>query len=426
MVNMINANDPKLKSWVEVPNNSDFPIQNLPFGIFSTEKKNKRVGVAIGENIIDLASLKELGYLNELPFSAEDFNNSYLNAMMQHGKFNVRALRDQVSFLLDQKNDELQSNKNHYDLVLDNQSIANLHLPIEIGDYTDFYSSEQHAYNVGCMFRDPDNALLPNWKHIPVGYHGRSSSVIASGVPIHRPKGQQKPDDQPNPVFGPCKLLDFELEMGFFTFDGKPLGDSITTAEADDYIFGMCLFNDWSARDIQKWEYVPLGPFLAKNFASSMSPWIVTLDALQPYKIPGPKQYPDVLPYLEYKGDKHYDIDLEVAIKIQNGEEKIVSKSNFKNMYWNMNQQLAHHTINGCDIRCGDLLASGTISGDQKEAYGSMLEISWKGTQPITMPDGSTRKFINDGDTVIMRGTAQNKDIKIGFGEVSTLVLPAK
>ncbi|MEC8514194.1 MAG: fumarylacetoacetase, partial [Bacteroidota bacterium] len=268
--------------------------------------------------------------------------------------------------------------------------------------------------------------LLPNWKHIPVGYHGRSSSVIVSGVPIHRPKGQQKPDDQLNPVFGPCKLLDFELEMGFFTFDGKPLGDSITTAEADDYIFGMCLFNDWSARDIQKWEYVPLGPFLAKNFASSMSPWIVTLDALQPYEFPGPKQYPEVLPYLEYKGDKHYDIDLEVAIKIPNGEEKIVSKSNFKNMYWNMNQQLAHHTINGCDIRCGDLLASGTISGDQKEAYGSMLEISWKGTQPITMPDGSTRKFINDGDTVIMRGTAQNKDIKIGFGEVSTLVLPAK
>ena len=346
--------------------------------------------------------------------------------MMQHGKFAVRALRNQVSFLLDQKNDELQSNKNHCDLVLDNQSIANLHLPIEIGDYTDFYSSEQHAYNVGCMFRDPDNALLPNWKHIPVGYHGRSSSVIVSGVPIHRPKGQQKSDDQPNPVFGPCKLLDFELEMGFFTFDGKPLGDSITTAEADDYIFGMCLFNDWSARDIQKWEYVPLGPFLAKNFASSMSPWIVTLDALQPYEFPGPKQYPEVLPYLEYKGDKHYDIDLEVAIKIPNGEEKIVSKSNFKNMYWNMNQQLAHHTINGCDIRCGDLLASGTISGDQKEAYGSMLEISWKGTQPITMPDGTTRKFINDGDTVIMRGTAQNKDIKIGFGEVSTLVLPAK
>ena len=426
MVNMIKANDPKLKSWVEVSSDSDFPIQNLPFGIFSTEKKNKRVGVAIGEKIIDLACLKELGYLSELPFSDEDFHNSYLNAMMQHGKFAVRALRDQISYLLNQNNNELQSNKNHCDLVLDNQSIAKLHLPIKIGDYTDFYSSEQHAYNVGCMFRDPNNALLPNWKHIPVGYHGRSSSIISSGVPIHRPKGQQKPDDQPNPVFGPCKLLDFELEMGFFTFDGKPLGESISTAEADNYIFGMCLFNDWSARDIQKWEYVPLGPFLAKNFASSMSPWIVTLDALQPYKIPGPKQEPAVLPYLEYQGEKHYDIDLEVAIKIPSGEEKIVSKSNFKNMYWNMNQQLAHHTINGCDIRTGDLLASGTISGDEKEAYGSMLEISWKGTQPITMPDGSTRKFINDGDTVIMRGTAQNNDIKIGFGEVSTLVLPAK
>ena len=426
MVNLIKANDPTLKSWIEVPNDSDFPIQNLPFGIFSTEKKSKRVGVAIGELILDLATLNELGYLNELPFNTGDFKRSHLNTMMKHGKSAVRALRDQISNLLDQKNDELQSNQNHCSLVLDSQSRANLHLPIEIGDYTDFYSSEQHAYNVGCMFRDPNNALLPNWKHIPVGYHGRSSSVILSGTPIHRPKGQQKPEDQPNPVFGPCKLLDFELEMGFFTFDGKPLGDSINTDEADDYIFGMCLFNDWSARDIQKWEYVPLGPFLAKNFASSMSPWIVTLDALQPYKIPGPKQDPAVLPYLEYKGEKHYDINLEVAIKISSGEEKVVSKSNFKNMYWNMNQQLAHHTINGCDIRCGDLLASGTISGNEKEAFGSMLEISWKGTKPISMPDGSTRKFIHDGDTVIMRGSAQNKDVKIGFGEVSTLVLPAK
>ena len=426
MVNLIKANDPTLKSWIEVPNDSDFPIQNLPFGIFSTEKKSKRVGVAIGELILDLATLKELGYLNELPFNTGDFKRSHLNTMMKHGKSAVRALRDQISNLLDQKNDELQSNQNHCSLVLDSQSITTLHLPIEIGDYTDFYSSEQHAYNVGCMFRDPNNALLPNWKHIPVGYHGRSSSVILSGTPIHRPKGQQKPEDQPNPVFGPCKLLDFELEMGFFTFDGKPLGDSINTDEADDYIFGMCLFNDWSARDIQKWEYVPLGPFLAKNFASSMSPWIVTLDALQPYKIPGPKQDPAVLPYLEYQGEKHYDINLEVAIKISSGEEKVVSKSNFKNMYWNMNQQLAHHTINGCDIRCGDLLASGTISGNEKEAFGSMLEISWKGTKPISMPDGSTRKFIHDGDTVIMRGSAQNKDVKIGFGEVSTLVLPAK
>jgi fumarylacetoacetase len=426
MVNLIKANDPNLKSWVEVPYDSDFPIQNLPFGIFSTEKKSKRVGIAIGELILDLAILKELGYLNELPFTVDDFNRSHLNTMMQHGKFALRELRDQISHLLDQKNDQLQSNKNHCSLVFDKQTNAKLHLPIEIGDYTDFYSSEQHAYNVGCMFRDPKNALLPNWKHIPVGYHGRSSSIVVSGAPIHRPKGQQKPDNQPNPIFGPCKLLDFELELGFFTFDGKPLGNSINTDEADDYIFGICLFNDWSARDIQKWEYVPLGPFLAKNFASSMSPWIVTLDALQPYKIPGPKQVPAVLPYLKYQGEKHYDIELEVAIKLPTGEEKIVSRSNFKNIYWNMNQQLAHHTINGCNIRCGDLLATGTISGDEIESFGSMLEISWKGTKPISMPDGTTRKFINDGDTVIMRGSAQNKNLKIGFGEVSTLVLPAK
>ena len=425
MVDTIHANNPDLISWINVPDNSDFPIQNLPFGIYSTETKSKRVGVAIGDQILDLSLLFEYNYLSNLPFKASDFKSEYLNSMMGYGKESIRLLRGKISNLLDKNNDELQTSS-YINQVLDDQKESTLHLPINIGDYTDFYSSEQHAYNVGCMFRDPNNALLPNWKHIPVGYHGRSSSIIASGVPIHRPKGQQKLDDNPNPIYGPCKLLDFELEMGFFTFDGKPLGENITTDEADDYIFGMCLFNDWSARDIQKWEYVPLGPFLAKNFASSMSPWIVTLDALQPYKIPGPKQEPAVLPYLEYHGEKHYDIDLEVSIKIPSGEEKIVSKSNFKNMYWNMNQQLAHHTVNGCDIRCGDLLASGTISGENKEAFGSMLEISWKGTKPVDMPDGSSRKFINDGDTVIMRGSANNQKIKIGFGEVSTLVLPAK
>jgi fumarylacetoacetase len=276
------------------------------------------------------------------------------------------------------------------------------------------------------MFRDPNNALLPNWKHIPVGYHGRSSSIIPSNQAFHRPKGQQKLDDQENPVFGPCKLLDFELEMGFFTYEGKPLGDQIHTNEADDYIFGMCLFNDWSARDIQKWEYVPLGPFLAKNFASSMSCWIVTLDALEPFRIPGPQQEPKVLPYLEYDGNKHLDIKLEVSIKVPNGDEKTVTESNYKYMYWNMNQQLAHHSVNGCDIKCGDLLASGTISGPNEGSYGSMLEISWKGTKPLDMPDGSQRKFINDGDSVIMKGYSKNEDVRIGFGEVRTLLLPAK
>jgi fumarylacetoacetase len=327
---------------------------------------------------------------------------------------------------LNSSNSELSANENDVKKCFDLQTESTMHLPINIGDYTDFYSSEQHAYNVGCMFRDPNNALLPNWKHIPVGYHGRSSSIIPSNQAFHRPKGQQKLDDQENPVFGPCKLLDFELEMGFFTYEGKPLGDQIHTNEADDYIFGMCLFNDWSARDIQKWEYVPLGPFLAKNFASSMSCWIVTLDALEPFRIPGPQQEPKVLPYLEYDGNKHLDIKLEVSIKVPNGDEKTVSESNYKYMYWNMNQQLAHHSVNGCDIKCGDLLASGTISGPNEGSYGSMLEISWKGTKPLDMPDGSQRRFINDGDSVIMKGYSKNEDVRIGFGEVRTLLLPAK
>ncbi|MBM77153.1 MAG: fumarylacetoacetase [Crocinitomicaceae bacterium] len=420
------TNDPALKSWIDVPPNCDFPIQNLPFGIYSTNSKDRRVGVAIGEKILDLYFLNKNGYLNDLPFTEKDFNCDFLNNMMLHGKQNVSNLRARVSTLLSNDNNEIKNNENQLNQLFDNQDKAQMHLPVKIGDYTDFYSSEQHAYNVGCMFRDPNNALLPNWKHIPVGYHGRSSSIIVSGEPVIRPKGQQKLDNQENPVFGPCKLLDFELEMGFITFEGKPLGETISTDEADDYIFGMCLFNDWSARDIQKWEYVPLGPFLAKNFASSMSPWIVTIDALEPFRIPGPNQEPAVLPYLEYNGDKHLDINLEVAIKAPNQKEKIVSNSNYKHMYWNMNQQLAHHSINGCDIHCGDLLASGTISGPNEGSYGSMLEISWKGTKPVDMPDGTQRRFINDGDTVTMRGYSEKNGVRIGFGEVKSEILPSK
>jgi len=267
------------------------------------------------------------------------------------------------------------------------------------------------------MFRDPDNALLPNWKHLPVGYHGRASSIVVSGTPLIRPKGQQKPADDQPPVYGPCKLLDFELEMAFVTYPGKPMGESISTSEADDYIFGLCLFNDWSARDIQKWEYVPLG---------HVSPWIVTLDALQPFAVDGPKQDPKVLPYLEYSGLGHFDVNLEVGITPDGGNENVVCHSNFKHMYWNMKQQLAHHTVNGCNMRGGDMLASGTISGPDAGSFGSMLEISWKGTKPFKMDDGSERKFILDGDTVSMRGYAQKGDIRIGFGEVSSKVLPAK
>ena len=426
MVTNIKANNPSLKSWLEISRESDFPIQNLPFGIYSTKNKTKRVGVAIGDQILDLSQLLELGYLNSLSFCEHCFSNEFLNRMMEHGKLEIRDLRNRISELLNAENPELSQNKDALSKVLDLQIESEMHLPVKIGDYTDFYSSEQHAFNVGSMFRDPNNALLPNWKHIPVAYHGRSSSIIPSGVPIHRPKGQQKLDDNENPIFGASKLLDFELEMGFITFDGKPLGEQITTTEADNYIFGMCLFNDWSARDIQKWEYVPLGPFLAKNFASSMSCWIVTLDALEPFRTAGPTQTPKVLPYLEYTDDKHIDIDLSVSIKLPSGEKKLVTQSNYKHMYWNMNQQLAHHSVNGCNINCGDILASGTISGPEVGSFGSMLEISWRGTKPITMPDGSKRKFIQDGDSVIFRGFALNKNYKIGFGELISKVLPPK
>ena len=426
MVRNIKANDPSLKSWLEISKDSDFPIQNLPFGIYSTKNKTKRVGVAIGDQILDLYNLYKLGYLNSLSYCEHCFSNEYLNRMMGHGKLEIRDLRNRISELLNVENPELSQNKKAVAKVLDLQIESEVHLPVKIGDYTDFYSSEQHAYNVGSMFRDPNNALLPNWKHIPVAYHGRSSSIVPSGMPIHRPKGQQKLDSHENPIFGASKLLDFELEIGFITFDGKPLGEQISTNEADDYIFGMCLFNDWSARDIQKWEYVPLGPFLAKNFASSMSCWIVTLDALEPFRTSGPIQNPKVLPYLEYNNDNHIDIDLSVSIKLPNGEEKLVTQSNYKYMYWNMNQQLAHHSVNGCNINCGDLLASGTISGPEVGSFGSMLEISWKGTKPVTMPDGSKRKFIEDGDSVIFRGSANNKNYKIGFGELISKVLPPK
>ena len=423
---MIRANDPNRRSWVEVPANSDFPIQNLPFGVFKTNFLEPRVGVAIGDKILDLYSLAILGYLKNQPFEQDAYLSSSLNTLMKYGKTAVRELRNHLSDLLEVGNEELQKQEVHVNQVFFDQKDVEMILPVEIGDYTDFYSSHDHATNVGTMFRDPNNALLPNWLHIPVGYHGRSSSIVVSGVDVHRPKGQTRPSDEEPPVFGPSRLVDFELEMAFVTFDGKPLGDSITTAEAEEFIFGMMLFNDWSARDIQKWEYVPLGPFLAKNFASSVSPWIVTLDALEPFKLEGPKQDPEVLPYLTYSGKHHYDINLDVIIKPEGGNENVVCKSNYKHMYWNMAQQLAHHTVNGCNIRCGDVMASGTISGSEPSSFGSMLELSWRGTKPLKMDDGSERKFIQDNDTVIMRGHSEKNGIRVGFGEVSSKLLPAK
>lgn len=423
---MIKANDPSLKSWISVSKDSDFPIQNIPFGIFKTEQFSPRVGTRIGDKVIDLKTLFVLGYLDNLPFDASDFEAESLNNLMKKGKNATSDLRGRIAKLFNSENKDLQENKHHIQQVLIDNDQVEMLLPVQVGDYTDFYSSRDHATNVGTMFRDPDNALLPNWLWIPVGYHGRASSIIPSGQPIRRPKGQQKPSEEEDPVFGPCKLLDFELEMAFVTFDGKPLGDSISTKEAKDYIFGMCIMNDWSARDIQKWEYVPLGPFLAKSFASSISPWIVTMDALEPFSIDGPKQDPKVLSYLEYDGKHHYDINLEVGIVPDQGEENIVCKSNYKHMYWNMVQQLTHHSVNGCNIRCGDMMASGTISGPSPESFGSMLEISWKGTKPFKMKDGSERKFIQDNDTVVMRGHCENNGVRIGFGEVTTKVLAAK
>jgi fumarylacetoacetase len=420
----ITANNPALRSWVAVAADSEFPIQNLPFGIFQTAQTTKRVGVRIGDFVLDLFQMAQFGYFDDLSFAATDFNQDYLNPMMRHGKLATRALRNRIAELLSTENTTFQHNPNQQQALIPVAEVQ-LSLPIQIGDYTDFYSSKEHATNVGIMFRDPANALLPNWLWIPVGYHGRASSVIASGEPVVRPKGQIKPDDNEAPIFAPSRQIDFELEMGFITFDGKPLGQSISTSEAEDYIFGLCLFNDWSARDIQKWEYVPLGPFLAKNFASSMSCWIVTLDALEPFACPTPAQDPAVLSYLQFEGNKSYAINLEVAIEAPACPEQVVSRSNFKYMYWNMSQQLAHHTVNGCNVRCGDLMGSGTISGPTPDSYGSMLELAWKGTKPIQMPDGSERRFIQDHDTVIMRGFCEQNGVKIGFGEVRSLLLPA-
>ena len=416
---MIEANNPNLKTWLEVTQSSDFPIQNIPFGIAFID--NSKFGVSrIGDTVINLSKLYELGAFQSI-LSENYFDKDFLNDFLKKKKSDWRSVRNRISEIFTDEN-----NIDKYTSALHDLQDVEMCMPVKVGDYTDFYSSRQHAYNVGCMFRDPDNALLPNWLHIPVGYHGRASSIILSGTDIYRPKGQQLPLDAKAPVFGPCKLLDFELEMAFITGEGKPLGDSISIDEAEDYIFGMVIFNDWSARDIQKWEYVPLGPFLAKNFASSISPWIVTLDALEPFRVKGEEQEPEVLPYLKYTGNKNIDINLEVQIESANFSAHTVSKSNYKYMYWNLNQQLAHHTVNGCDIHAGDMMASGTISGNDESAYGSMLELSWKGTKPLSMPDGSERKFINDGDTVIMKAHSTKDNVRIGFGEVRTKVLPTK
>jgi fumarylacetoacetase len=419
------ANNPELKSWVEVPVNSDFPIQNLPFGIFKTRYLSPVAGVAIGSHVLDLVYLHENGFLDGLGLPTGIFNQKYLNDFIALGRKTTRAVRNRISELLRTDVDKLQHNIAAREIALIPMSEVQMQIPIQIPNYTDFYSSEEHASNVGSMFRDPKNALLPNWKHLPVGYHGRASSIVVSGTNLHRPKGQVKLPDSEFPVFCPSQKLDFELELAFITCKGNTLGTHITTTEAEDYIFGFVLFNDWSARDIQQWEYVPLGPFLGKNFGSTVSPWIVTLDALEPFRVKGPEQFPHVLPYLSTEGDKNYDINLEVLIQPASGEPTTVCRSNAKYLYWNVNQQLAHHTINGCNVQVGDLYASGTISGPSPGSYGSLLELSWNGQRPLKLSNGESRNFLEDGDSVIMKGFAEANGVRIGFGSCVGKILPA-
>ncbi len=421
---MIKANDPTLKSWVTMPMHSDFPIQNLPLGVFSRSGFAPSLASAIGDYVIDLHALDEMGMFTDLNLPHGIFNSDSLNDFMALGRDKCHQIRKRLSDIFD---DQVRYGNlpEKSEAFLHPIKDVTMHLPVKIGDYTDFYSSKEHATNVGIMFRDPANALLPNWLHLPVGYHGRASSIVVSGTPIRRPLGQTMPDGAESPIFGPSRLLDFELEMGFVIGKSSELGSPIPIQQSEDYIFGLILFNDWSARDIQKWEYVPLGPFGAKNFASTVSPWVVTLEALEPFRVAGPKQEPEVLPYLKHEGHHHFDISLQVDVRTSEGHVKTVSKSNCKYLYWSMAQQLTHHTITGCNLRVGDLCASGTISGPSTDSLGSMLEITWKGTRPVEMPDGSQRRFIQDGDTVILRAAAERGDIRIGFGLCEGTVLPA-
>ena len=411
-----------MKSWINIPKDSDFTIYNLPFGVFSTSEKSKRVGVAIGNNIIDLLVCNRVNIFEGLTIDDSIFENDYLNEFINLGKNKTNRIREIIQNELCNDQSVLKSNN---DVILLKKT-AKMHIPVKIGDYTDFYSSIEHASNIGSMFRDASNPLLPNWKHLPVGYHGRASSIIVSGVDIRRPKGQIKPIDSEIPVFSSSKRLDFELEMGYIIGKNSSLGSSVSTNEAEDYIFGKVLFNDWSARDIQKWEYVPLGPFLGKSFASSISPWVVTLEALEPFKVEGPIQKPGVLDYLKFSGLKNYDINLSVSIiPDESNVESQICKSNFKYMYWNMSQQIAHHTVNGCNLNIGDIMASGTISGKSKNSFGSMLELSWGGKNKIKLDDGLTRTFIEDYDSIVMRGYCEKNDIRVGFGEVRSKLLPS-
>lgn len=413
--------------WIPVPQGSDFPLENLPYGVFSPAGGPARIGVAIGGHVLDLAALDAAGRFADTPAAgAGVFAEDALNRFMAMGRPAWTAVRSRLTALLSGEDPTLRDEGVLRERALFDRGAVTLRLPARIGDYTDFYASLEHASNVGSMFRDPKNPILPNWRHLPVGYNGRAGSVVVSGTDIRRPMGQSKADDAEAPSFGPSRLLDFELEMGFFTGPGTPLGRPIPIAEARDRIFGMVLVNDWSARDIQKWEYVPLGPFLGKSFGTSVSPWVVPMDALEPFRVPAPVQEPEVLPYLRDAEDGAYDIRLEVWLEAAGEREPLrLAATSFRGMYWTVFQQLAHQTVNGTNTRPGDLYASGTVSGPTPDSLGSLLELTWRGTRPIALPSGATRKFLQDGDTVVLRGWCEGAGLRIGFGECRGKVLPA-
>ncbi|SPL70550.1 fumarylacetoacetase [Acinetobacter stercoris] len=417
----------QLKSFIEVDKNSDFPIQNLPYGVFSTlPEKRRRIGVALGEWVIDLAVLEENGFL-KIQDGESYFNQPTLNKFIESGKSNWSKIRAELQALLSSETTTLRDNHELRSKVFLKQTEVILHLPVHISGYTDFYSSKEHATNVGSMFRDPKNALLANWSELPVGYNGRASSVVLSGTDIVRPSGQIKLPESERPVFSACRKLDFELETGFIVGRSNALGEPVPIEIAWDHIFGMVLFNDWSARDIQQWEYVPLGPFNAKTFASSISPWIVTLEALEPFKTSSPVQHPKPLAYLqEDHHNNSYDIHLSVEIQAEGQPQTdIICQTNFRHMYWSMAQQLTHHTISGCNLQVGDLMGSGTISGPTPDSYGSLLELTWNTTKPLTLSNGQQRGFLEDGDTLTIKGYCEKEGLRIGFGEVSGKILPA-
>jgi fumarylacetoacetase len=416
-----------LKTFIEVSPNSHFPLENLPFGVFQPRDGKARVGVAIGDSVLDLSVLEELNQFRSPEFQNQKvFSKDSLNSFLTLGRPAWQKTRNILQHLLSADAPTLRDDARLRERVFHAQKDVRMKLPARIGNYTDFYSSYHHAHNVGTMLRGPENALMPNWKWLPVAYHGRASSVVVSGTDVHRPSGQTRAPETVAPAFGLTRSLDYELEMAFLIGPGNSLGKAVPIERATDHIFGLVLMNDWSARDIQAWEYQPLGPFLAKNFATSISPWVVTLEALAPFRKPLPSQDPEPLPYLRAKNDFTIDIQLEASLQTSSmNAPHVITRTNFQNLYWSIAQQLAHHTVNGCNLEPGDLLASGTISGAAEESRGCMLELTWRGANPIKLPKGETRKWLEDGDRLTITGWCQGDGYRVGFGEVIGRILPA-